>query len=112
MSETKFTKGEWKATYDMDGDFIICADDTTLAGVGDYGGTSKVEDEANAHLIAAAPDLYASVSEFLAMRQAVIDVGGAQGPLDQQLIDKFAEMQIGVVHRARAALRRSRGESQ
>jgi hypothetical protein len=68
------------------------------------------EQEANARLIAASPELLASVKEFLALRQMVIDAGGAEGPLDQQMIEKFAEMQIGVMERAKAAIRKAMGE--
>lgn len=46
----------------------------------------------------------ASLLEFLALRQACVDLGGSQGPLDQQMIEKLAEMQIGVVDRAIRAL--------
>lgn len=52
----------------------------------------------------AQPDVLASLKEFLALRQACIDVGGTEGPLDQELIKRLAEMQIGVVDRAKAAI--------
>jgi hypothetical protein len=50
------------------------------------------------------PAVLASLKEFLALRQAMIDVGGTEGPLDQEMITRLAEMQCGVVDRAKAAI--------
>ena len=58
MSDTKFTKGSW--VKDKRGEFLI---DESGANVMVYnsglsGGNKTDESEANAHLIASAPDMY------------------------------------------------------
>ena len=66
MSETKFTKGPWKATYDSQLQAAIeiyNTEDRIMVAVLPDRGTIEAmsEIEANANLIAAAPDLYASL---------------------------------------------------
>ena len=62
MSEAKFTKGDWCIRL-IDGKFAIMRHDTG------YGICSTVmcddTDKANAHLIAAAPSMYAMLQELL-----------------------------------------------
>ena len=63
MSETKFTKGPWKATYDSQLQAAIqiySTEDRIMVAVLPDRGTIEAmsEIEANANLIAAAPDLY------------------------------------------------------
>ena len=54
MSETKFTKGEWTAIFPhVESKGRLIAD----CGISNYG--DHEEDEANAHLIATTPDMYA-----------------------------------------------------
>ncbi len=70
---------------------------------------AKGSGEANARLIAAAPELLSSVQEFLSLRQSIIDMGGAKEPFDPQMIEVFSQMQIEVVERAEAAIRKATG---
>ena len=63
MSETKFTKGPWKAAYDSQLQTLIeiyNTEDRILVAVLPDRGTIEAmsEIEANANLIAAAPDMY------------------------------------------------------
>ncbi len=70
MSETKFTKGEWVIMETNFGEFItstdrlensmveICKIDT------DYDGYIGAEQSANAHLIAAAPEMYETIDKL------------------------------------------------
>ena len=58
MSEAKFTRGEWKT----DGDFVSCMGKPVCA-MGDSW-ISYRNGKANAHLIAASPDMYA-ILEYL-----------------------------------------------
>ena len=68
MSETKFTKGPWKATYDSQlraAIEIYNTEDRILVAVLPDRGTIEAmsEIEANANLIAAAPDMYEALEE-------------------------------------------------
>lgn len=73
MSDTKFTKGPWVATLDEDGYeasvVTSCGIEWDIAtvicdpGYNSTGG--DVEAINNAHLIAAAPDLYDACAEFI-----------------------------------------------
>lgn len=66
MSEAKFTKGEWIAREDecsCVGDFEV------VANIEDDGAydliAENIQDEADAHLIAAAPEMYAALESIL-----------------------------------------------
>lgn len=52
-------------------------------------------------------ELADSVKEFLALRQSMIDMGGAKEPFDKEMLRVFAEMQIAVIGRAEAALKKA-----
>lgn len=72
MSETKFTPGEWVAQWSKyrDGEFIVQAGHPTYRVLArfDGDGVSDTPDEqsiANAHLIAAAPELYAALEQLM-----------------------------------------------
>jgi len=58
MSETKFTKGEWFAIVDDECCFIDNCEKGLIADLEESDAPCD-EAEANAHLIAAAPDMYA-----------------------------------------------------
>ena len=68
MSEAKFTKGPWKATYDSQLQTAIeiynTEDRVMVAVLPDRGTVEAMpEIEANADLIAAAPDMYEALEE-------------------------------------------------
>ena len=69
MSETKFTKGEWvsciRSCYLNQGYVSVEADGKRIYGESMYN-TSEVEDTANAHLIASAPEMYSILELDLA----------------------------------------------
>lgn len=69
MSEEKFTKGEWKATKVQDRLFRIDSECCEIAKTIRWNGSEshKYNDEveANAHLIAAAPEMYEMLDEVL-----------------------------------------------
>jgi len=67
MSEAEFTKGEWIV---LDGAFVYALNDDgvnqfdlTIQGHGDKGASDN-ELQANAHLIAAAPELYDFIEDL------------------------------------------------
>jgi len=67
MSETKFTKGEWFAIVDDECCFIDNCEKGLIADLEESDAPCD-EAEANAHLIAAAPDMYEmleSLSELM-----------------------------------------------
>lgn len=109
---SKFTPGPWKAhkwrVVDTQGPDGICT--MVICDTANNLRTRTPENESNARLIAAAPELYASLKEFLAIRQAMVDVGGTEGPLDEELIHTLAEMQMGVVDRAESAIAKVEGK--
>jgi hypothetical protein len=68
MSEAKFTPGPWLA--EKIGKWGVYSDDATGSIVAQCGGFKfaprpEVEQEANAHLIAAAPEMYEAIVAFL-----------------------------------------------
>jgi len=96
--ETKWTKGPWVA----DGFFVSsnsggAVGHDIVSACGTVGRPDS-ETEANAQLIAAAPDMYASLEEARGTIQALIDEGYT-GHVDQR-------------GRIDAALAKARGESQ
>ena len=99
MSEPKFTKGPWKATYDSQLQAAIeiynTEDRIMVAVLPDRGTVEAMpEIEANANLIAAAPDMY----EALETIERVAGIG--------MMEDDPARV------KARDALRKARGEEQ
>ena len=95
MSETKFTPGPWdleKYPYNdiISGWFIKAAEDeVSFIRIGD------IQEEADAHLIAAAPELYEALDEIINY------FGGADHALDDPYVMK----------RVRVSLAKARGES-
>lgn len=60
MSDTKFTKGEWKIQDDGYGMIGVLL----KKGIGILVGRKSKEAQANAHLIAAAPEMYEMLNEI------------------------------------------------
>lgn len=76
MSETKHTPGDWKAgERDSGVTFIFDDDDKALHQVG---GRTLEQIEANAKLIAAAPEMLEVCKEALRMYEKVLPAGGWQ----------------------------------
>ena len=99
MSEApKFTPGPWDACErgdyaDFDGDSnVILGNDTRIAVVQNSG---TAEDDANAHLIAAAPEMYAALESAQKLIEA------AQPTLER----------VKVYKKVTASLAKARGES-
>ena len=99
-NETKFTPGPW----DTEDDGYVCAtnhesDARPIICERANGGSLESDWEANSHLIAAAPELYAVLDEALAALYGAISVCGAIGNLTHA-----RDM-------AEAALAKARGEA-
>jgi len=70
MSEIKFTLGPWKSKYIISAGWkVVNIDENTIADIGWYQfPNSEMNEEiscANANLIAAAPEMYAYISEMI-----------------------------------------------
>lgn len=63
MSKAKYTPGPWMARQMVSGNWDICAED------GDGSTMSRTTSEANAHLIAAAPDLLEAAQVLLTIAE-------------------------------------------
>ena len=111
MSETKWTKGPWKAqmaktTSDGEFDFAVLApvDGKThviAEAFGRVGETTYCPARHNAHLIAAAPDLYEALATLLAEMRAMAE-------RSDLVCDDEAEAMLV----AERALSRARGETE
>lgn len=120
-TDTKWSKGPWRVLEwaDEKKGFIAIVGSREppehVCDVFPFGkraeGQSMIEHEANAHLISAAPELYAAVRELLRVREWSIEAGAEKGPFSQDVIRKFAEMQIPAVDQAYAALAKAEGRS-
>tara|TARA_R110000782_G_C14819187_1_gene413735 strand:+ start:11359 stop:11631 length:273 start_codon:yes stop_codon:yes gene_type:complete len=70
MSETNFTKGEWVAYINKvnlnHGYAAVECEDRRIYGQKVYK-SNEIEETANAHLIAAAPEMYAMLESFLCL---------------------------------------------
>lgn len=95
MSETRFTPGTWAAESHLrePGMWTVVASDLFFV--------ASVAKEADAHLIAAAPDLYRALEAF-----AAVPIEGGDPP-----DDVIVRIEGGVIRRARAALAKARGET-
>lgn len=85
MSKTKFTKGEWELKpTGFHGEFNITTQDrlddskTSILTIDtDYTGYIGVEQKANAHLIAAPPDMYEMLASLLRHEIESVDTHNA-----------------------------------
>ena len=99
MTEPKWTPGPWTTSL-TDETFVRSADNDVAVMIGDYSddATSLIM-AANANLIAAAPDLYASVERLLLEFDFMVERGVIPDVRDDIIFDN-----------ARAAMRKARGE--
>lgn len=102
MAELKFTQGEWKVSGQYSNIRYVEADDKILVTVWDF-----PEMEANAHLIASAPDMYEAL-KWLVNRCTEIMIGYNQG----LTLDKvnWTEIVGESDRRARIALAKAEGK--
>ena len=112
MSETKFTKGPWRATYDSQLQAAIeiyNTEDRVMVAVLPDRGTIEAmsEIEANANLIAAAPDMYEALEHLRVAAQKVCDDFCCGAGCSQDARD--CKLEGGLI-RAEIALRKARGE--
>lgn len=100
MSETKWTPGEWKLTFDPEFAYVR-ADHHGQVSKSYRGGPNpefNAANEANARLIAAAPELYAALDELFREAMKAMTTGNSN---------------LAVAHeRARSALSKARGETE
>ena len=98
--QPKWTPGPWRAVMGSRHVVDVFAGDRDVVSV--YGGGVGFEyRDANAHLIAAAPDLYAALETLSALND---DSGPFGGEIYQDRVDRAWSA-------ARAALAKARGES-
>jgi hypothetical protein len=107
MSEPNFTPGEWKEETTEAGEIYVRIPRHSLF-IADLEG-SCVQCHANAHLIAAAPDLYAVLDELKTLLSLESDYTIARA--DGQSFELAEGMRIvGILERGAAALAKARGE--
>jgi hypothetical protein len=105
MSESKHTPGPWEVDppgHPLDCHGILDADELGLAET--HGREGKGEEEANAHLIAAAPEMYEALEE-LVNSEANVDP-------DETYSDKYGRLDMGkgaAIRKAQAALKKALG---
>ena len=112
MSEAKFTKGPWKATYDSQLQALIeiyNTEDRILVAVLPDRGTVEAmpEIEANANLIAAAPDMYEALEQ---MEPLINNSTGIVGYYMNGNIAKWNDFDVTRI--IGNALRKARGEKE
>ena len=107
-TETKFTPGPWsvdrnviRGDADQFGRTVAIA--STLNVAWPYGRRATKEEPYNAHLIAAAPELYEALDQLLAVKECCDETGYVDG-------EGFVDVEA-VMDKARAALAKARGES-
>ena len=122
MTQTKFTKGEWKwANGDgTEKDVCITTDKRNTNSISNiceldvfFDGEFGVEQKANANLIAAAPDMYAMIKELAHELNLAIDecneyrakAINSSTESEPDYIDKQT------IHEAQLLLKKARGES-
>lgn len=110
MSEAKFTNGNWELSLDIGGNTLIhCGGESICGGINcDHQGNNTypyhIEAEANAHLIVAAPKMYALLEKLTSVEH---ERGGLLGS-DGEFNYKVGE---SVFKDAKKLLAKARGES-
>ena len=105
----KFTKGPWKATYDSQLQAAIeiynTEDRIRVALLPDRGTVEAMSEiEANANLIAAAPDMYEALEAYVRLERD--DILASLSP--QELYNEYVECK----QKIHKALRKARGETE
>nr|WP_155997860.1 hypothetical protein [Ochrobactrum sp. UNC390CL2Tsu3S39] len=105
MAETKFTPGPWEHhVSDVRGTLCVIAENTWICGElwNDVAPLTEAEAKANAHLIAAAPELYYALTALINRYVSLVRSG------DADFWDPEAEEEV---INARDALAKARGEA-
>ena len=105
---TKFTKGEWlyrkkdSCIHDIERDDIVCC---VMQ--------STPQDSANAHLIAAAPDMYKMIDDLtIELKHAIDEVNGSRMMQINSQTETPPDMwDMQSLHEAQLLLKKARGES-
>jgi len=92
MSETKFTPGRWQWVGIGDEIYVETEHTKYIASLKQYGYSSEETQEANAHLIAAAPELYEALEKCA------------------EVLQNFVGFSHPYIKEANAALAKARGE--
>jgi hypothetical protein len=93
MSNTKFTNGEWAVSIQGLHDFKYIA---VMVPNGGFEVTNIPDAEANAHLIASAPDMYAMLEDSRTMLRAFYANTGSMGAIAQvRFIDELLKKARG-----------------
>jgi hypothetical protein len=105
MSETKFTPGPWHWVGIGDEIYVETEHTKYIASLKQYGYSSEETQEANAHLIAAAPHL------FEALNMMLFDDDGNEW-FDSEYSDAYWDLRKEeAVDLAKTALAKARGEA-
>jgi len=104
MSEAKFTKGEWVSYIGACDTQEIRVDDYVVIGWQGFDGVAICEDEkaANAHLIAAAPEMYKEIEDDVKNLKSLL-MGFDPSSLESAAIEKK-------ISRKKKLLAKARGE--
>lgn len=111
MSETKFTKGEWFAIVDDECCFIDNCEKGLIADLEESDAPCD-EAEANAHLIAAAPDMYAQLESVIGELFMLIDEVNDQraSRINSQTETEPDYHDMETLHNIQILLAKARGE--
>lgn len=107
VSETRFTPGPWKALTNgntFNSATVVTSKDAAdgwVCEVFDDSDSCTLPDEANAHLIAAAPELYDAL-------ETLLDINDNGGPFGGEL---YQDRVVRSIECARKALAKARGEA-
>tara|TARA_R110002110_G_C13109936_1_gene686764 strand:- start:20 stop:349 length:330 start_codon:yes stop_codon:yes gene_type:complete len=109
MSNAKFTKGEWAVSIQGFDDFKSIA---VIVPNGGFEVINIPDAEANAHLIAAAPDMYAMIEELTSELFIAIDEVNDQraSRVTSQTENEPDYMDMQTIHEAQLLLKKARGE--
>lgn len=90
MEKYKHTPGKWEAVYDDDGFYFVNAKEGPSPYIVATGGETET-DEANAEVIAAIPDMIAT----LRMAREELEFGGDHKTARKKIDDLLSKFQIG-----------------
>lgn len=116
MSKATHTPGPWSATQNAYSVWFVNGGEEHDNGRVKYrdlvcgGNNHDTLTEANARLIAAAPDLLEALVGWQKLHDDMIAAGGSQLELPEHLIGDFALVQMRLMDATRAAIAKARGQ--